>query len=172
METRRSIGAYVFTLASGPIAWSSKQQPTISDSTTEAEYKALLEGAKEAVYIRRLLLELQAFEPGQVPVQFNDATIHKDLVNAHLPSIHNAHLHCDNQGSIKLARNPVFHAKTKHIESKHHFIRERVLEKEILLKYVLTNENPTNMFTKPLCRNRFELHRASIGIRSILELTT
>lgn len=96
VETRRSIGAYIFTLASGPVAWSSKQQPTILDSTIEAEYKALSEGAKEAVYIRRLLLELQAFEPDQVPLKFNDASIHKDLVSAHLPSIHDAHLYCDN----------------------------------------------------------------------------
>lgn len=58
VSTRRSIGAYVFTLASGPISWSSKQQATVLDSTTEAEYKALAEGAKEAVYIRRLFVEL------------------------------------------------------------------------------------------------------------------
>lgn len=57
-STRRSIGAFVFTLASGPVSWSSKQQPTVSDNTTEAEYKALSEGAKEVVYIRCLLLEL------------------------------------------------------------------------------------------------------------------
>lgn len=51
-STRRSIGAYLFKLASGPVSWSNKQQPTVSDSTTEAEYKALSDGAKEAVYIR------------------------------------------------------------------------------------------------------------------------
>lgn len=140
-ETRRSIGAYIFTLAFGLISWSSKQQPTISDSTTKVEYKALSKDAKKGVYIRRLLLELQVLAPGQVPLTFNDVTIQQDLVNAHFPSTHDTHLHCNNQGAIKLARFPIFHAKTKHIESKHHFIRERVLEGDILLK-CLDNREP------------------------------
>lgn len=54
VETKLSINAYVFTLASGPISWSSKEQPTISESTTETKYKALSKGAKEAVYIHTL----------------------------------------------------------------------------------------------------------------------
>lgn len=67
-STRRSIGAYIFKLASGPISWSSKQQPTVSDSTIEAKYKALSEGAKEAVYIRRLFLELGIVPARPVPL--------------------------------------------------------------------------------------------------------
>lgn len=58
LEMRRSTGGYLFKLADGPISWSSKRQDTVSDSTTEAEYKALSIGAKEAVYLRRLLLEI------------------------------------------------------------------------------------------------------------------
>lgn len=114
-KTCRSIGAYIFTLASGPVSWSSKQQMTISDSTIEAEYKALSKGAKEDVYIRLLLMELQIYDPTIVPLQFTEKSIHKDLVNAHIPSMHDTHIDCDNQGSIKLARNLVFHAKTKHM---------------------------------------------------------
>lgn len=64
------------------------------------------------------------------------------------PTIADLQLFCDNQSAIKLAKNRVFHAKTKHIESKHHFIRERVLEGEIDLKYIHTEENLAHLLTK------------------------
>lgn len=76
------------------------------------------------------------------------------------------HLLCDNQAAVKLAHNPIFHARTKHIEAKHHYIRERVLEGEIQLKYIDTNSNPADMLTKALPRPKFELHRHFIGVRS------
>lgn len=60
-NTRRSVGLYIFKLAGGFVSWASKQQPTVIDNTTEAEYKALSEATKEGVYIRRLLNELKVF---------------------------------------------------------------------------------------------------------------
>lgn len=174
-DTRQSVGAYLFQLAAGPISWSSKQQSTVSDSTTEAEYKALSEGAKEAVYVRRLFQELQVFSPLTLPLTCSDVPIHNDLHGATTPSQMDTHLSCDNQGAVKLAKNPIFHAKTKHIEAKHHFIRERVLEGEISLKYIHTDDNPADLLTKPLLRQKFELHRESMGVISraqLRELTT
>jgi hypothetical protein len=129
-NTQWSIGAYVFQMASGPVSWSSKQQAMVSDSTTEAEYEALSEGAKEAVYIGRLLRELNVLPQLNVPLGCGDSVIHHNFCHASTPTNADAHLSCDNQGAVKLARNPVFHAKTKHIEAKHHFICERVLEGE------------------------------------------
>lgn len=67
---------------------------------------------------------------------------------------------------MKLAKNPTFHAKTKHIEGKYHFIRERVLEGEISVKYINTLDNPADMFTKQLTRAMFEQHREFIGVIS------
>ena len=71
---------------------------------------------------------------------------------------------CDNQSAIKLAKNPVFHARTKHIEIHHHFVRERVLRGEIDLHYISTDSQPADIFTKPLSRTKFELHRSALGI--------
>jgi hypothetical protein len=56
-------------------------------------------------------------------------------------------MHCDNQSAIKLAKNPVFHARTKHIEVHHHFVRERVLGGEISLDYILTDQQLADIFT-------------------------
>lgn len=63
---------------------------------------------------------------------------------------------CDNFGVIKLAKNLVFHAQSKYIKISHHFVRERVLSGEISLEYVSTNDQPTNILTKPLDRIKFE----------------
>lgn len=57
--------------------------------------------------------------------------VHHDLLHVSIPTDLDVHLHCDNQGAVKLAKNPIYHAKTKHIKRKYHFIRERVLEGEI-----------------------------------------
>lgn len=115
-------------------------------------------------------MELGFTDQLQVPITHDDLQIHQDLQHAHIPTKLDLHLNCDNQGAIKLAKNPVFHAKTKHIEGKHHFVRERVLEGEIQLRYINTNENPADMFTKAMLKAKFQQHRQSIGIRSLSEL--
>lgn len=108
MLTRRSIGAYVFKLAIGPVSWSNKQQPTVSDSTTEAEYKALSEGAKEVVYICKLFLELGLGLALTVPITIDHPQVHS---NAPTPTKFDLHLQCDNQSVVKLAKNPIFMPK-------------------------------------------------------------
>lgn len=73
---------------------------------------------------------------------------------------------CDNLGAIKLVKNPIFHARSKHIKISHHFVRERVLSGEISLEYVSTNDPPADILTKPLGRVKFEHHRGNIDIVS------
>jgi hypothetical protein len=75
--------------------------------------------------------------------------VHRDLAFASTPTLTDLHLSCDNQNALKLAKIPQFHAKTKYIEGKHHFVRERVLEGEIQLKYVNTDDNPADLLTNP-----------------------
>ena len=122
-ETRKSMGAYVFMLAGGPITWQCKRQLIVSRSSTESEYRALSGGTQEAVWLHRLLAELlypcvQSLPSVQSKLHTNpDSSITQ-------PSID---MYCDNQEAIKLSHNPVFHAHTKHIEIHYHFIRERVL---------------------------------------------
>lgn len=148
---------------------SSKQQPTVSDSTTEAEYKALSDGAKEAVYIRRLFVELGLAPTRPIPLTIDNTQVHTDLLNADTPTHLDVHLQCDNQGGSETCgetcKNSIFHAKTKHIEGKYHFIRERVLEGEISVNYIPT-QDLADMFTKQLARPKFEQHHAFIGVTS------
>jgi hypothetical protein len=71
---------------------------------------------------------------------------------------------CDNQSSIKLANNLVYHARSKHIETQHHFIREKMQSKEIDIIYCNTNENMVDIFTKPLGKTKFEIFRNQLGV--------
>ena len=71
---------------------------------------------------------------------------------------------CDNQSSIKLAHNPIYHARTKHIEIQHHFVREKIQSKEIDLIYCNTTDNVADIFTKPLGKMNFEECRKQLGV--------
>ncbi|KAD5803210.1 hypothetical protein E3N88_14570 [Mikania micrantha] len=106
-SSRRSTTGYVIKLGSGAISWCSRLQPTVSLSTTEAEYCSAAMAAQESTWLLRLLAEL-----GQ--------NIEEKMI-----------LWCDNVSAIKLAENPTFHARTKHIEVHYHYIREKVLQGEI-----------------------------------------
>jgi hypothetical protein len=132
VDKRRSTTGFVFKLAGGPISWASKVQPTVALSSTEAEYMAACSAAQEAIWIRLLLKEM-GFEQKE-------------------PTILNE----DNQGCIRLSANDNSHQRTKHIDIKHHFVRERVKSGEIKLEYVNTKENLADMQTKALPTPLFE----------------
>ncbi|KAE8724129.1 hypothetical protein F3Y22_tig00010869pilonHSYRG00008 [Hibiscus syriacus] len=106
-DTRRSTTGYVFKLGSGTISWCSKRQPTISLSTTEAEYRAAAMAAQESTWLIQL------------------------MNNLHQPVDYAIPLYCDNQSAIRLAENPVFHARTKHVEVRYHFVREKFCKKRL-----------------------------------------
>ena len=89
-------------IGSGIVSWSSKKQPTVSLSSTEAEYKALCAATCEAIWLRRLLQD--------VGEEQKEPTMIK----------------CDNQSSIKLANNLIYHARTKHVDAQFHFVREKL----------------------------------------------
>jgi hypothetical protein len=89
----------MFSFGSGAISWSSKKQPTVALSSTKVEYKGTIIVACEIIWLQKLLLDLE------------------QLVDAHVV------IYCDNISSILLANNPVYHARTKHIEVHYHFIK-------------------------------------------------
>ena len=101
IDRKKLTRAYVFMLADAPVSHLSKLQPTVSFSSCEAEYMALVETEKEAVWCARFLAELE--------YRKKDAFVF---------------LRTDNQGSIDLSKNPEFHKGTKHIEIKWHWIRK------------------------------------------------
>jgi histone deacetylase 1/2 len=160
-ETRRSMGAYIFLLAGGPITWQSKRQHTVSRSSTESEYRALSDSAQEAVWLRRLLQELQVLSPNPHSslsrTQSLSTTSQASCIT----------IFCDNQSALKLAQNPVFHARSKHVEIHYHFIRERVLEGEIEILHINSQDQPADFLTKPLGKIKFTKHRDEIGIQKL-----
>ncbi|MCO5579792.1 hypothetical protein L7F22_033654 [Adiantum nelumboides] len=99
LDKRRSTSGYVFTLAGGAISWRSRLQDCITQSTTEAEYVAANDACKKAIWLGRLVANLG--------------------IKVDMPE-----LYCESQSAIQLAKNPVFHSKTKHIDVKYHFIRD------------------------------------------------
>jgi hypothetical protein len=125
-------------------------------STTEAEYRSLAEGAKEAVYLKRLLQELDLPTINQVKVECSHAQVYSTLQEARAPTELDIHLNCDNISAIQLARNPVFHARSKHIELHYHFIREQIIQGEVAVNYINTQEQPADILMKALPQEPFE----------------
>ena len=132
MDDRRSTSGNVFLLANGPVNWFSKKQATVSMSTAESEYVALGQAAQETVWLRKLLEEIGM-----------DLTQNPTLI------------HEDNQGVIAIARNPVSHARTKHIDIRYHCVREAILNKVINLEYTPTYKMIADVLTKPLSKPQF-----------------
>uniref|UniRef100_A0A2N9H7M7 Reverse transcriptase Ty1/copia-type domain-containing protein n=1 Tax=Fagus sylvatica TaxID=28930 RepID=A0A2N9H7M7_FAGSY len=129
---RRSTSGLLVYLGHNPITWSTKKQLTVSRSSTEAEYRALASASAEVCWLRTLVkdLGLYLYDP---PV-----------------------LWCDNVSALAITSNPVFHARTKHIEVDFHFIRERVLRKDLQVKFVSTVDQLADIFTKGLSSHRFQ----------------
>jgi hypothetical protein len=128
---RKSTAGYVFLLSGGPISWCSKKQPTVALSTTEAEYMASCMANREAVWLRRLLENLGY-------PQKSATTIFED-----------------NRGCIDLSKNPVSHFRTKHIDIRHHFVREKTLAGEVALTFCPGQHMAADILTKALPRPRF-----------------
>lgn len=125
---RKSYTGFIFYFGGSPITWESRKQKSVALSSTEAEYMAASEASKEAIYLKRLLAELNASN--------------EDTVT----------LHIDNQGAQKLAENPVHHKRSKHIDIRFHHIRDLVQNKEVKLEYCPTADMIADVLTKNLAK--------------------
>lgn len=124
------------------VTWSSKKQPIVTLSTTEAEYVAASVCACQAIWFKRILEELGCDAGGSMEIL------------------------CDNTSTIKLSKNPVFHGRCKHIGVRFHFLRDLVKEGVIRLEHCGTQEQVADIFTKPLKREVFEHLRGKLGVCS------
>ncbi|KAM1666352.1 hypothetical protein ACFX14_045629 [Malus domestica] len=128
---RRSTTGFCVFLGPNLISWNAKKQPTVARSSTEAEYRALAHTAAEITWICKVFSDIH-FPLSTVPT-----------------------LWCDNISAISLASNPVFHARTKHVEVDYHYIRELVLAHLIKVLYVCSQDQLADIHTKSLSKHRF-----------------
>lgn len=127
-DRRRSTTGYLFMLNGGPVCWTSRLQSTVARSSAEAEYMAMSDAAGEGMYLRQLLKDLGYRQKGPTT------------------------LYEDNLGAIAMGENSTSSTRTKHIDVRYHYIREKVKKKKIRLVYVSTQDQLADMLTKPLQR--------------------
>ena len=140
VDSRKSTSGTLFFLGSSPVTWQSQKQKIVALSSCESEYVAAATAACQGIWLARLLAEFSNGEAEQVVLKV------------------------DNKSAISLAKNPVFHERSKHIELKYHFIRECVETKKIELEFVPTELQLADMLTKPLGRVRLAELRSRVGM--------
>ncbi|KAL0455906.1 UNVERIFIED_CONTAM: Retrovirus-related Pol polyprotein from transposon TNT 1-94 [Sesamum latifolium] len=144
-DDAKSQSNFVFKLNGGVVAWKSSKQDTTADSTTEAEYIAASEAAKEAVWMKNYIQEL-----GVVP------SIAEPVV-----------IFCDNNGAIAQAKEPRSHHFSKHIHRRYHLLREMVGRGDCRMDRVSSAENTADPFTKPMSQVAHTQHLDKMGLRSM-----
>jgi hypothetical protein len=143
LEDRKSTSGYVFMLSFGAVSWSSKKQPIVTLSTTEAEFVAAASCACQVVWMRRILEKL-GHSHG------NSTTIF-----------------CDNSSTIKLSKNPVMHGRSKRIDVRFHFLCDLTKEGTVELIYCGTRDQAADVMTKPLKLESFLKMRELLGVREV-----
>ena len=139
-DTRRSTSGYVFMMAGGPVTWSSKRQPTVALSTVEAEYVAMSRCAQQMIWMQTWLDEVE--------IAYTTPGIIKG----------------DSRGAIALAKTTKDHGKVKHIDIRHHYLRELVKSNLIAFEQISSSDNIADVFTKPLARDHHHRFLEALNI--------
>ena len=138
---QHSISSFSFHYGLVAVSWSLKKQSIVSLSSTKAEYVVQTHMAKEGIWLKSFISEICGREEKPLTIS------------------------CDNQGAIALAKDNKFHARTKHIDLRYHFIREAVKNSKIKVKYVPTDDNVSDIFTKVLPKPKFQRMVGLLGLR-------
>ena len=141
---RRSYSGYAYILAGSVVSWEARKQRTVALSSTEAEYMALSEATKEALYLRSFLSDLGASSDDEQVVLFNDS-----------------------QSAIKLVENNVYHSRTKHIDVRYHFVRQAWENELIDIQYLSTEKMPADVLTKSLGSTKHYDCLTNLGMMNI-----
>ena len=136
---RRSVSGGVVMCAGGPVSWHSKTQKCVTLSTTQAEYVAMSDMGKEILFLRQVWCFM--------------------LPKARMPCIA---MYEDNEGAIQIAKHPISNSNSKHIDVRHHFLRELVERKEIEIIHIASQYQHADFLTKALPEREFEFHRGIV----------
>ena len=131
LTKRKSTTGYVFTLARGVVSWLSKLHTVVARSTKETEYMSATQACKEGIWIQRSMEKLR----------------HKQ---------HKIVMYCDSQSVLYIARNPIFHSRTKHIGVQYYFVRKAIKEESVDILKIHTKDNLIDVMTKPINANKFK----------------
>jgi hypothetical protein len=142
----KSTSGYDFSLAKGTVTWTNKKKHAIVLSLAEEKYRGAVKGACEGVWLRRPLSNMQMQQTETTP------------------------LLCDNQGVIKLAKNPVFHECTKHVEVHFHFIIKLVEDGSIETQYCPIEDQKVDILTKSLGPEKYVKFQDKLGLVSRLSI--
>ncbi|PKU82564.1 putative mitochondrial protein [Dendrobium catenatum] len=145
MVDRKSTTGYCIFLGRALISWTVKKQTTVARSSTEAEYRSLAATAADIIWIRRLCSDFNI-------------------------TLQPTPLYCDNISAMSIATNPIFHARTKHIEIDHHFVRDSIQAKHIAVHHIATEDQPADLFTKALHISKFQVLRSKLMVLPTITL--
>ncbi|KAH9697094.1 hypothetical protein KPL71_023469 [Citrus sinensis] len=140
---RKSTSGTCYILGHSLVSWFSKKQNSVALSTTEAEYIAAGSCCAQALWMKQTLRDY-GINLEQIPIK------------------------CDNTSAINLSKNPIQHSRTKHIEIRHHFLRDHVQKGDIALEFISTKKQLADIFTKPLCEEQFSKIRHELGMMKFL----
>ncbi|KAL5866165.1 hypothetical protein ACOSQ3_003679 [Xanthoceras sorbifolium] len=140
IDDRKSTSGFVFFMGNTAFTWMSKKQPIVTLSTCEAEYVAATSCVCHVIWLRNLLKELG------------------------LPQEEPTEICVDNKSAIALAKNPVFHDRSKHIDTRYHYIRECIAKRDVQMEYVKSKDQIADIFTKPLGFEDFSRLRSLLGM--------
>nr|GFA20445.1 ribonuclease H-like domain, reverse transcriptase, RNA-dependent DNA polymerase [Tanacetum cinerariifolium] len=133
----------IFYYGASPISWSTQKQATVALSSCESEFIAATAAATQALWLKRLLRKLTNSKEDKVTIRV------------------------DNKFAIQLMKNPVFHGRSKHIDTKYYFIRECVEREDIQVEFVSGEYQRADILTKALPKIRFLTMRQPIGLENL-----